>query len=421
MAEQRFSVPSDPTKTAATQRTSPRAESNQTERDARAAPKKPAASVGNRAPTHGGGVSGGVLPLRTTTTAADSTRDARAAPKKPAASVGNRAPTHGGGVSGGVLPLRTTTTAADSTRDARAAPKKPAASVGNRAPTHGGGVSGGVLPLRTTTTAADSTRDARAAPKKPAASVGNRAPRHGGGVSGGVLPLRTTTTAADSTRDARAAPKKGASLVAVAGPLVEPPDVCRERARRATGTQELHAGKYLGSKNEQQGARQQNSRAGRPARGSAARHAAQECGQRHRVRRQVRDPRELLLCLQILWALAKPGGHGSPPDDNLNDTDDQHQNCRDERAHRPSETGPPVERWKDDDCRSGSDDRNQTTHRPNLGKPQVRRHSSRDGRLCGVPVRRDLPRRVLIVAHARSIRPWGCPESHCAQDRAPLS
>ena len=46
--------------------------SNQTERDARAAPKKPAASVGNRAPTHGGGVSGGVLPLRTTTTAADS-------------------------------------------------------------------------------------------------------------------------------------------------------------------------------------------------------------------------------------------------------------------------------------------------------------------------------------------------------------
>src|SRR5215218_6023033 len=32
----------------------------------------PAASVGNRAPTHGGGVSGGVLPLRTTTTAADS-------------------------------------------------------------------------------------------------------------------------------------------------------------------------------------------------------------------------------------------------------------------------------------------------------------------------------------------------------------
>ena len=229
-------------------------------------------------------------------------------------------------------------------------------------------------------------------------------------------PTKTVATQRTSPRAERAIkqsamreqlPKRGASIVAVAGPRVEPPDVCWERSGRATGTQELHAGKYLGSKHEQQGDCQQNSRAGRPARGSAARHAAQECGQRHRVRRQVRDPRELLLCLQILWALAKPGGHGSPPDDNLNDTDDQHQNCRDERAHRPSETGPPVERWKDDDCRSGSDDRNQTTHRPNLGKPQVRRHSSRDGRLCGVPVRRDLPRRVLIVAHARSIRPLG--------------
>jgi uncharacterized membrane protein (TIGR02234 family) len=37
------------------------------------------ASVGNRAPPHGGGASGGVLPLRATTTAADSKRDARAA------------------------------------------------------------------------------------------------------------------------------------------------------------------------------------------------------------------------------------------------------------------------------------------------------------------------------------------------------
>jgi FAD dependent oxidoreductase len=41
-----------------------------------------AASVGNRAPTHGGGGSGGVLPLRATTTAADSKRDARAAYKR---------------------------------------------------------------------------------------------------------------------------------------------------------------------------------------------------------------------------------------------------------------------------------------------------------------------------------------------------
>ena len=40
-----------------------------------------AASVGNRAPPHGEGVSGGVYPLRATTTAVDSKRDARAAPK----------------------------------------------------------------------------------------------------------------------------------------------------------------------------------------------------------------------------------------------------------------------------------------------------------------------------------------------------
>jgi hypothetical protein len=44
MAEQRFSVPLAPTKTAATQRTSLRVvASNQTERDARAAPKRRAA------------------------------------------------------------------------------------------------------------------------------------------------------------------------------------------------------------------------------------------------------------------------------------------------------------------------------------------------------------------------------------------
>jgi hypothetical protein len=40
-----------------------------------------AASVGNRAPRRGGEASGGVLPLRAPTTAADSTRDARAAKK----------------------------------------------------------------------------------------------------------------------------------------------------------------------------------------------------------------------------------------------------------------------------------------------------------------------------------------------------
>ena len=45
-------------------------------------PSRKAASVGNRAPPHGGGGSGGVLPLRATTTAVDSKRDARAASKK---------------------------------------------------------------------------------------------------------------------------------------------------------------------------------------------------------------------------------------------------------------------------------------------------------------------------------------------------
>jgi 2-polyprenyl-6-methoxyphenol hydroxylase-like FAD-dependent oxidoreductase len=79
-----------------------------------------AASVGNRAPAHEGGASGGVLSLGATTTPADSPRDARAA-LNTAASVGNRAPAHGGGASGGVFSLGATTTAADSPRDARAA------------------------------------------------------------------------------------------------------------------------------------------------------------------------------------------------------------------------------------------------------------------------------------------------------------
>src|SRR5215211_3430461 len=77
------------------------------------------ASVGNRAPAHGEGASGGAFPLRATTTAADSSRDARAVGKI-TASVGNRAPAHGEGASGGAFPLRATTTAADSSRDARA-------------------------------------------------------------------------------------------------------------------------------------------------------------------------------------------------------------------------------------------------------------------------------------------------------------
>ena len=64
--------------------------------------------------------------------------------------------------------------------------------------------------------------------------------------------------------------KRVASIVAVAGPRVEPPDVCRKGPRRAAGTQELHAGKYLGSKHKDQGDPEQNSRAGRPASRAAA-------------------------------------------------------------------------------------------------------------------------------------------------------
>src|SRR5215203_572862 len=83
-----------------------------------------AASVGNRAPPHGGGGSRGVLPLGATTTAADSKRDARAAHKRAlrASGIARRRMEEEG--SRGVLPLGATTTAADSKRDARAAHKR---------------------------------------------------------------------------------------------------------------------------------------------------------------------------------------------------------------------------------------------------------------------------------------------------------
>ena len=81
MTEQRFSVPSDPTKTAATKRTSQRAKRAVKHSAMREQCKISTASVGNRAPPHGEGASGGVLPLRATTTAADPKRDARAVQK----------------------------------------------------------------------------------------------------------------------------------------------------------------------------------------------------------------------------------------------------------------------------------------------------------------------------------------------------
>src|SRR5215218_5947869 len=173
--------------------------SNQTERDARAAPKKPAASVGNRAPTHGGGVSGGVLPLRTTTTAADS----RCSRRRSAGGDGGttlfrsvRSDEDGGSPAN----IAASGASNQTERDARAAPKKPAASVANRAPTaadsrcsrrRSAGGDGGTTLFRSVRSDEDggspaniaasgasnqTERDARAAPKKPAASVANRAP-----------------------------------------------------------------------------------------------------------------------------------------------------------------------------------------------------------------------------------------------------
>ena len=176
--------------------------------------------------------------------------------------------------------------------------------------------------------------------------------------------------------------------------------MCRERTRRATRAQELHASKHLGRKDKEQGDRQQNSGGGRPASCGAASHAAEKRGQGRRVRRQVCDPGEPLLTLQILYPLAEPGGHGPPPDGDLDDTDGQHQSRRDERSDCPSESGPGTgERGKHDDRRGCGEDRNHSTRCPDLCQSQVRRHSSRDGRLCGGPICSDLHRRVLTVAH----------------------
>ena len=94
----------------------------------------------------------------------------------------------------------------------------------------------------------------------------------------------------------------------------------------------------------------------------------------------------------------------APPDGNLDHTDGQHERRGDERSHRPSESWSSTgERWEHDDCCSSGDDRNDSTHGPDLGEPEVRRHTSRDRRLCGGTVRSDLPRRILILAHGGSI------------------
>src|SRR5688572_26279874 len=103
-----------------------------------------------------------------------------------AASVGNRAPAHGGEASRGVL-----SSASDDDGDGLTARCASSTQKGLRA----SGIARrrteekraeAFYPLRATTTATDSPRDTRAAHKR-AASVGNRAPAHGGEASRGVL------------------------------------------------------------------------------------------------------------------------------------------------------------------------------------------------------------------------------------------
>src|SRR5215212_4384833 len=60
--------------------------------------------------------------------------------------------------------------------------------------------------------------------------------------------------------------------------LSEAPDVRRKRSRRAAGSQELHARKYLRSNDKKQGDRQQDSRCGDPAGADTAFHAGEERG-----------------------------------------------------------------------------------------------------------------------------------------------
>ncbi len=104
--------------------------------------------------------------------------------------------------------------------------------------------------------------------------------------------------------------------------------------------------------------------------------------------------------MQILYALAEPGRHRTPPDDNLDNTDGQHECRGDERSHRPGESWSSTgERREHHDCDSSGNDRNDGTHCADLRQSEMRRHTGSNRRLCGGTVRSDLPRRVLIIAH----------------------
>jgi hypothetical protein len=95
-----------------------------------------------------------------------------------------------------------------------------------------------------------------------------------------------------------------------------------------------------------------------------------------------------------------PRGHRAPPDEDLDDTDDQHEGSRDERSDCPTaactSTG---KRWEQCDRNGCGNNRKPSAHCADLCQPQMRRHPSGDCRLSGCPVCNDRPRRVLILAH----------------------
>src|SRR5829696_6351657 len=185
----RFTCPDLPelraSTTAATQRRSPRAERAIEPSAMREQLKNPAASVGNRAPAHGGEGSGGVLssvycslPL-----AADRAR-------KPPTLSSLTDEEHVGSLLRSTAardPVRATTTAADS----RCSRRRSAGGDGEQC------FFVSSTPTKTVATQRTSPRAERAIEpsamreqlKNPAASVGNRAPAHGGEGSGGVFPL----------------------------------------------------------------------------------------------------------------------------------------------------------------------------------------------------------------------------------------
>ena len=76
------------------------------------------------------------------------------------------------------------------------------------------------------------------------------------------------------------------------------------------------------------------------------------------------------------YALAEPGRHRTRQTATWI-TQIASMSAEDERTHRPDESWSSTgERWEHDDCRSGRDDRNDSTHCPDLGQPEMRRHTA---------------------------------------------